>query len=162
MHSPNGFSPGSIPGREQDKNLKNNSKMKENANRPGRKKTFDTRENQIRKYERNIKSAGLFLSFLRSNDISKINGIVLLFDREIKDCIGKYTRDTDEQNECYQFTAYTFMDMCSHNAVTSTNLEGYLCGIARNYFHKKREEKKRRKEVEFNEAFYMEGGGKWL
>jgi hypothetical protein len=127
--------------------------MEENNNPCGRKKTFDTRENQIKKYERNIQTAQLFLEFLKSNDISKINGIVLLFDREIKASIQKFTRDKDEQNECYQFTAYTFMDMCSRNAVKSTNLEGYLCGIARNFFLKKKAERRRKREIEFNDAY---------
>jgi hypothetical protein len=127
--------------------------MEENEKRRGRKKSFDTRENQIKKLERNIRTSQLFLEFLKNNDIAKVNSIILLFDEEIKKSIRCHTSIRDEQNECYQFTAYTFMDMCSRNVVTTSNLGGYLCGIVRNYFLKKKAEKKQKREVEFNDWY---------
>lgn len=113
---------------------------------------FDTRENQINKLERNIESANLFLSYLKENDIAKVNGIVLLFDEELKKCIRRYTKLSDVQNECYQHTVMAFMDSCERNVVTTTNLKGYLCAIARTYFLKKKEEKAKAGGSEYSDA----------
>ena len=102
----------------------------------------DTREGQIKKLERNISTANLFLDFLKSNDVAKINGIVLLYDDEIKAAIRRQTINRDEQNECYQTVTYMFMEKCMRNAVVTSNLGGYLVGMVRIYFLQKRSKKR--------------------
>jgi hypothetical protein len=113
----------------------------------GQPKRFDDRAHQIRIYERNIKTAMLFLEYLKDSDLSKVNQIVLLFDEEIKKAIRGQTRVPDLQSECYQFAVYRFLDLCSRNAVYTANLEGYLCRLARGYFEDRRQEKRRKREV---------------
>lgn len=116
----------------------------------GKKKRYDTRQNQIAVFERNIKVANLFLEYLKDDDLTKVNNIILLFDKEIKTCISKYTCVADKRNECYQFTVFSFLDACSRNIVTTTNIESYLCGIVKKYFLRLRDEKI--KYVEFNDS----------
>lgn len=111
-----------------------------------------TRESQIEKLERNLTVAHLFLDYLRKNDTRNISNIVLLFNKEIRDYIRRRTPDRERQEDCYQYTVCAFLEKINNNVMVSANIEAYLRGIIRNYFCNEWREKKKHKEVSYNDA----------